>query len=260
MTAPVRMEVDGEILVITLDRPRANAIDAATSRTMYDAFARLRDDASLRVGIVTAAGERFFSAGWDLKAAAAGEPSDADWGPGGFAGLTEFWDIGKPVIAAVNGMAIGGGFELALAADLIVAAEHAEFALPEAKLGIVADSGGMLRLPHRMPRAIALELMVTGRRMGAAEAARWGLVNQTVPGAELLPAARRLAAQICASAPLSVAAILEVLRETDGQAPQQGFATMRGGLPRYSRIIDSADAHEGPRAFAEGRAPRWQGG
>lgn len=256
---PVRTEVDGEILVITLDRPKANAIDAATSRVMYDAFARLRDDPALRVGILTGGGERFFSAGWDLKAADAGEPTDADWGPGGFAGLTEFFDIAKPVIAAVNGLAIGGGFELALAADMVIAAEHAEFGLPEATLGLVADSGGMLRLPVRMPRAVGRELLLTGRRMGAAEALRWGVVNEVVPGAELLDAATRLARRVCACAPLSVAATLEVLRESEGQSVRQGFATMRSGLPHYSRVGTSADSVEGPRAFVEGRPPRWQG-
>lgn len=256
---PVHVEVDGEILVVTLDRPTANAIDAATSRVLYDAFARLHKDPTLRVGILTGAGDRFFSAGWDLKAAAAGEPADADWGPGGFAGLTEFFDIGKPVIAAVNGMAIGGGFELALAADLVVASEHAEFALPEATLGLVADSGGMLRLPVRIPRAVACELMLTGRRMGASEAAGWGLVNEVVPQDRLLDAAMRLAAKICASAPLSVAATLEVVRDTEGQNIREGFATLRSGLSYYSRVGTSADAQEGPRAFVEGRPPRWHG-
>ena len=255
----VHLDVDGQILVITVDRPKANAIDAATSRALYDAFAHLRDDPSLRVGILTGAGDRFFSAGWDLKAAAAGEPADADWGPGGFAGLTEFFDIGKPVIAAVNGLAMGGGFELALASDLMVAADHVEFALPEATLGLVADSGGLLRLPARIPRAVACELMLTGRRMGASEAVGWGLVNEVVPRAQLLDASMRLAARICASAPLSVAATLEVLRETEGQTIRQGFATQRSGLPSYSRVNTSADAREGPRAFVEGRAPLWHG-
>jgi crotonobetainyl-CoA hydratase len=257
--APVRTEVHGQILVITLDRPKANAVDASTSSAMYDAFARLRDDVSLRVAIVTGAGKRFFSAGWDLKAAAAGEPSDADWGPGGFAGLTEFHDIGKPVIAAVNGMAIGGGFELALAADLMVVADHAEFALPEATLGLVADSGGMLRLPDRLPHAIALELMLTGRRMSAAEAARWGLANAVLPEAELMTAALELAGRICAAAPLSVAATLEVVRETEGQTTRDAFITMRSGMRYYSRVSGSFDAQEGPQAFVEGRPPRWHG-
>lgn len=255
----VRTEVEGQTLVITLDRPKANAVDAATSRVLYNALVRLRDDPRLRVGIVTGAGDRFFSAGWDLKAAADGEAADADFGPGGFAGLTEFHDLGKPVIAAVNGMAVGGGFELALAADLMVAAEHAIFALPEATLGLVADAGGLLRAPARLPRAVAVELLLTGRRMGAAEAFRWGLVADVVPADALMTTALELAERVCASAPLSVAATLEVLRATEGQAVDQGFATMRSGLPSYSKISGSADAQEGPRAFVEGRAPRWSG-
>ena len=255
----VHTEVEGQTLVVTLDRPKANAVDAPTSRLLYDAMVRLRDDPGLRVGVLTGAGDRFFSAGWDLKAAAAGEAADADFGPGGFAGLTEFFDLGKPVIAAVNGMAIGGGFELALAADLMVAAEHAVFSLPEATLGLVADAGGLLRMPTRLPRAVAVELLLTGRRMEAAEAARWGLVTEVVPGDQLLRTALDLAARICAAAPLSVAATLEVLGATEGQTVQDGYATMRGGLPTYARISTSADAQEGPRAFVEGRPPRWQG-
>ena len=147
-----------KVLEITIDRPKANAIDVTTSRALYAAFDRLRRDPRLRVAILTGAGEKFFCAGWDLKAAAAGEGIDADHGPGGFAGLTEFFDIGKPVIAAVNGLAFGGGFELVLAADLVVAAEHAEFALTEVTLGIVPDAGGLVRLPARVPRPIAAEI------------------------------------------------------------------------------------------------------
>src|SRR5215469_8485930 len=148
---PVRTDIAGQVLVITIDRPPANAIDVTTSLALYDAFCRLRDEAELRVGIVTGAGERFFSAGWDLKA---GESIEAEHGPGGFAGLTEFADLGKPVIAAVNCLALGGGFELVLAADLVIAANHAEFALTEVTLGLVADAGGVLRLPARLPRPI----------------------------------------------------------------------------------------------------------
>lgn len=259
-TRPVSWVVDGEVLVITLDRPKANAVDAATSRLLYDAFARLRDDPSLRAGVITGAGDRFFCAGWDLKAAAAGEPADADWGAGGFAGLTEMFDLTKPVVAAVNGLAIGGGFELALAADLIVAATDAEFALPEATLGLVADSGGMIRLPARLPQAIATEMLLTGRRMGAAEAARWGLVNDVVAGEQVRDAALALARRLCAAAPLSVAATLEVVAATRGLRVQDGFRAMRSGLTHYPRVARSADALEGARAFTEGRSPHWQGG
>lgn len=250
----------GATLLITLDVPKANAINVATSMQLYDAFVRLRDDTSLRSAVLTGAGERFFSAGWDLKAAAEGEAVDAEHSPGGFAGLTEFFDVGKPVIAAVNGMAMGGGFELALSADLVVAADHAQFALPEVKLGIVADSGGLLRIPARVPRAIALEWLLTGRRIPAEEALRWGLVNRVVAADELLDAALELAAAIEESAPLAVAAVLEVVRETEGMATDEAFELLReGDLPTYRAMIASEDALEGPRAFAEKRTPQWQG-
>lgn len=256
----VHLDVEGQTLVVTLDRPKANAIDVTASKALHAAFDRLRRDPDLRVGILTAAGGRFFSAGWDLKAAAAGESIDADHGPGGFAGLTEFLDIGKPVIAAVNGLALGGGFELALAADLVVAVEHAEFALTEVTLGIVPDAGGLLRLPARLPRAVALEYLLTGRRLTAAEAARWGLVNRVVPAAELMTTARDLATAICASAPLAVAAVLEILRETEGAGVRAGYAIQRGGdLPAYRAMLGSRDAREGARAFTERRGPLWQG-
>jgi len=253
----VRCEAAGEVLVITLDRPKANAIDVATSKELYAAFDRLRRDDALRVAVVTGAGERFFSAGWDLKA---GEAVDADHGPGGFAGLTELFDLDKPVVAAVNGLALGGGFELALAADLIVAAEHAEFALPEAGLGIIADSGGVLRLPRSLPRVVANELLYTGSRLTAPEAARWGLVNRVVPGADLLGAAMELAVRVTGSAPLSIAAIKEIARATEGEPVERAFRTMRtADLPAYRAMLTSQDAEEGPRAFAEKRAPRWTG-
>jgi crotonobetainyl-CoA hydratase len=260
MADPVRTEVVDGVLVVTLDRPTANAVDVATSLALYDAFARLEDDPDLRVGIVTGAGERFFSAGWDLTAAAAGEAVDADHGPGGFAGLTELFVRSKPVIAAVNGLALGGGLELALAADLMVVADHAELALPEVRVGVVADSGGLLRLPRRLPGAVARELLLTGRRMTAEEAARWGLANRVVPMAGLIDAALDLAGQIKAGAPLAVAAIQEVLSATAGLDVRDAFAHMRSGdLAAYARMLGSEDAVEGPRAFAEKRPPQWRG-
>jgi crotonobetainyl-CoA hydratase len=257
---PVRAEASGRVLEITLDRPPANAIDTATSHALYEAFARLESDPDLRVGIVTAAGGRFFCAGWDLKAAAAGEAADANHGPGGFAGLTELHARAKPVIAAVNGIAAGGGFELVLAADLVVAAEHADFRLPETGLGIIPDSGGVLRLPRRLPRALAVELLLTGRPMAAAEACDRGLVNQIVPGEQLMPAAHALAARIIRSAPLAVAAVLEVLDATEAGSVADGFATLRsGGLPRYAAMLASEDAAEGAAAFAGRRQAVWKG-
>src|SRR5262245_34408513 len=193
----IRIERRDSVLELTIDRPKANAIDSATSRRMGEAFAAFRDDPELRVAIVTGAGDRFFSAGWDLKALAAGEPSDPDaFGPGGLGGLTELFDLDKPVVAAVNGYAAGGGFEVALACDLIVAAAGARFSLPEVKLGLVADSGGIFRLPRRIPEALARELLLTGRAMDADEAARWGLVNRVVEPQRLMDAARELAAEV----------------------------------------------------------------
>lgn len=260
MAEPVRTEVLDGVLVVTLDRPSANVIDVPTSHALYDAFSRLERDPDLRVGVLTGAGDRFFSAGWDLKAAAAGEAVDADHGPGGFAGLTEFFGRAKPVIAAVNGFALGGGLELALAADLMVVADHAQLALPEVRVGLVADAGGLLRLPRRLPDALARELLLTGRRMTAAEAARWGLANRVVDAADLMDTALALAAEISAGAPLAVAAVQEILAATAGLDVRDGFARLRAGdLTAYTRMQQSEDAAEGPCAFAEKRPPQWRG-
>ena len=256
----VTVDVRGSIAVITLDRPKANAIDAATSALMFSMVDSIESDPAIRGSVITGAGPRFFCAGWDLKAAAAGEAADADFGAGGFAGITEFFDRRKPIVAAVNGLAIGGGWELALACDLVVSADHAQFALPEVTLGLVADSGGLLRLPQRLPRTIAAELLLTGRRMGADEAARWGLVNCVVSPDDVVGAAVALAEAATAGAPLAVGAVLEVLTATEGMAAQAGFAHMRSGLlPTYSKVAGSLDAQEGPTAFVEGRAPIWTG-
>jgi crotonobetainyl-CoA hydratase len=259
MTEAVRTEARDGVLTITLDRPKANAINVPTSQALYAAFRQLQDDPALRVAIITGTG-RFFSAGWDLNAATEGEAIDADHDPGGFAGLTEYFSLSKPVIAAVNGLAFGGGFELALAADLMVVADTAEFALPEVKLGMMADSGGVLRLPRRLPRAIATELLLTGRRMSAAEAAQWGLANRVVPADALLQTAQELAAQMVLAAPLALAAVKEVLRATEGQPLAEAYGTLRSGtLPQYRAMLTSEDAQEGPRAFGEKRPPRWSG-
>lgn len=258
MNEAVKTSVRNGVLTITLDRPKANAINVPTSQALYRAFAQLNDDPALRVGILTGTG-RFFSAGWDLAGATQGEAIDADHGPGGFAGLTEFFSLHKPVIAAVNGLAMGGGFELALAADVIVASDTAEFALPEVKLGMVADSGGVLRLPRRLPRAIALEMLLTGRRMGALEAARWGLVNRVVAPDQLLETAQALAQEMVVAAPLALAAVKELVNATEGQTMEAAYTNLRkADLPHYRAMLRSDDAAEGPRAFAEKRPPRWQ--
>lgn len=260
MTQPVRTERRDGIFEVTLDRPKANAIDVATSRALYQAFHEFESDPQLRVAILIGGGIRFFSAGWDLKAAAEGEAVDADHGPGGFAGLTEYHHRSKPVIAAVNGLAVGGGFELALACDLIVASETAEFFLPEVTLGIVADSGGVLRLPKRLPRAIATQMLLTGERLTAARALQFGLVNQIAPPVDLMDSARVLAARICEAAPLAIAATRAILSQTEHLPPEEGYRLMRSGeIAAYDRMLESEDSREGSMAFAEGRAPVWKG-
>jgi len=260
MSSPLKVDLRDGILEVVLDRPKANAIDAATSRMMGEIFVGFRDDDTLRCAIVTGAGDRIFSAGWDLKAASAGETEADDYGPGGFAGLTELFDLDKPVIAAVNGLAIGGGFELALACDLIVAAEHAEFQLPETAVGVVADVGGVQRLPRRLPHHIAMELLLTGRRMSAHEAAHHGLVNAVVPADRLLDEARAMAQTIVDGAPLSVRAIKELVRGLEGLSVEDAFAAVKDGrFPTYESMLVSEDHREGPRAFAEKRKPVWKG-
>lgn len=255
----VTLETRAEILIITLDRPKANAIDVATSHELYAAFKTLNDDPALRVGIITGTG-RFFSAGWDLGAANDGEAVDADHGPGGFAGLTEYFSLTKPVIAAVNGLAVGGGFELALAADLIVASTAARFWLPEAQIGMLPDSGGLLRLPKAIPARMAHEMILTGRRLEADEALTLGLVSRVVAPEALLESALELAGMIARSAPLAIAAARDILRMTEGLKVDEGYKLMRSGaIPSYRAMLDSEDALEGPRAFAEGRSPEWKG-
>lgn len=252
-----RVDVTDSIAVVTIDRPKANALDAATSFALGEVFVRFEHDPAVRVAVITGAGERFFSAGWDLGAADDGESFDADWGAGGFGGFPDLPGRRTPVIAAVNGMAVGGGFEIALSADLIVAAEHAQFFLPEAGLGMLPDAGSV-RLPRLLPPHIAREMLLTGRRMSAEEAARWGLVNRVVPGAELLAAALEMARSVAASAPLSVAAVLDIGRRT---AHMDDIDAMRAikELPSYRAAIDSEDADEGLAARAEGRPPAWKG-
>jgi len=259
MKDPLKVERNDAVLEITIDRPKANAIDAATSRRMGELFRELRDVPELRVAILSAAGERFFSAGWDLGAAAEGEAYEADYGVGGFGGVSELPGLNKPVIAALNGLAAGGGFEIALACDLVVAARHVELMLPEVRVGLMPDAGS-IRLPRKLPHAVAMEMLLTGRRMGAQEAARWGLVNAVVPAAELMAEARRLAAEIVRSAPLGVASVKEAVRETEGLGITAAYRKLRSGdLPAYQQMLDSEDAREGPRAFTEKREPVWSG-
>jgi len=248
---------NGEILEVTINRPKANAIDAATSREMSAVFESFMKDSQLRVAILTGAGTRFFSAGWDLTAASEGEAFESDYGVGGFGGICELKYRPKPVIVAVNGMAVGGGFEIALAADLIVAAEHAEFFLPEANLGLIADNA-TIRLPKIVPPNIAREMLISGRRMSAAEAQSWGIVNQVTSTENLMTAARELATKICAAAPLSVAAVLELVRDLEDVSTDDAMPILRSN-ETYRAAINSQDAKEGTDAYAEKRSPKWQG-
>ena len=189
--SPIKTIQDGHVLEVILDRPKANAIDLKTSRIMGDVFASFRDNPELRVAIITGAGPKFFCPGWDLKAAADGDEVDGDYGQGGFGGLQELKNLNKPVIAAVNGICCGGGLELALSADIILSAEHAQFALPEINSGTVADAAS-IKLPKRIPYHIAMEMLFTGRWIDAEEAARWGLINQIHPAETLMEEARNL--------------------------------------------------------------------
>jgi len=255
----LELRQEGAILEITLNRPKANAINLATSRAMGRVFAAFRDDPDLRVGIVKTAGDKFFCAGWDLKEAADGAPVDGDYGIGGFGGLQELRDMNKPVIACVNGMAVGGGFELALACDLIYAADHSSFSLPEIRAGILADAA-TIKLPKRIPYHIAVDMLFTGRWMSAQEAQRWGLVNEVLPKEQLENRVWEVARLIASGPPLLYGAIKETMRLSEGE----NFQTMmncvtKRQLATVDILYGSQDHIEGARAFSEKRAPVWRG-
>jgi crotonobetainyl-CoA hydratase len=257
MSDGIHLVQDGAILEITIDRPKANAIDLKASRRLNEVFSAFRDDAGLRIAIITGAGERFFCPGWDLKAAAAGEKSDEDWGVGGFGGLNYPRNLNKPVIAAVNGIACGGGFEIVLGTDLIVMEEHARFALPEINVGVLADAG-TIKLPRRVPYHVAVEFLLTGRWMEAAEAKHWGLANHVVPKGQGMTKAREIARQLVDGPPLLFPAIKQLMRHAEMIPEHQAFE-LHDSLDAVQRVIRSEDLQEGTRAFAEKRKPRWSG-
>ncbi|WP_438986108.1 carnitinyl-CoA dehydratase [Marivivens donghaensis] len=257
--SPLHVTRHGAVLEVVLDRPKANAIDLETSRQMGEVFTEFRDDDDLRVAIITGAGDKFFCPGWDLKAAAGGDAVDGDYGKGGFGGLQELRDLNKPVIAAVNGIACGGGLELALSADIILAADNATFALPEIRSGTVADAAS-IKLPKRIPYHIAMEMLLTGRWFDAEEAARWGLINRIVPAAGLMEEARTLAAQLADGPPLVFAAIKEIVREAEDMKFQDAMNRItKSQFATVERLYRSEDQLEGARAFAEKRDPVWKG-
>jgi crotonobetainyl-CoA hydratase len=255
----LHIAIEDRVMILTMDRPKANAINSGLSQALGHAFVRYRDDSSLRCAIVTAAGEKFFSAGWDLKAAAENKDEAEDYGPGGFAGITELFDLDKPVIAAVNGMAVGGGFEIALCCDIIVADDHAQFFLPEVKVGVVPDGGGLFRLPRRVPESLALEMLMTGRRLSTDEALRLGLINHVTAKGGALAKAREIAAEILEASPKSIRAVKQAHRLTRDMTVQEAYRALRsGGVPAYDRLRASKDYWEGAAAFSEKRQPQWE--
>ncbi|HLB06395.1 MAG TPA: enoyl-CoA hydratase-related protein [Alphaproteobacteria bacterium] len=260
MADGLEIQRNGAVLDIRLDRPKANAIDAATSRAMSQAFEDFQRDEALRVAILSGAGERFFCAGWDLKAVAAGE-ADEDFGSGGFGGLMANFALDKPVIAALNGMAVGGGFEIVLACDFVVMAEHAECFLTEIRLGFLSDAASIQRLLHRLPRNVALEILLAGRRLGAAEARALGLANVVCPGPSVLDEARALAGRLAQGAPLPLRAAKRIVRAVEAESDEAAAHAMAQGPLKaaYEAIFASEDFREGPLAFFERRAPVWKG-
>lgn len=249
----VRTETIGSALLITIDRPKArNAVNAAVAAGLSTALDRLEADPGLRAGVLTGAGGTF-SAGMDLKAALAGESPEV---PGrGFGGLTQARTT-KPLIAAVEGWAMGGGFELALACDLIVAADDARFGLPEVSRGLIAAGGGAIRLPKRIPYHLAMELLLTGEPVTGERAGRLGLANRVVRAGETVTTALQLAERIARNAPLALSAVKELVRAADGTPEEEAFAVQ---ARQMARLAASADVREGMTAFTERRSPVWQG-
>ncbi|MDO9525198.1 MAG: enoyl-CoA hydratase-related protein [Gemmobacter sp.] len=255
--ARVKVAIQGPVMEVTFDHPPAHAVNQKFSRDLTAAIQRLEDDPALRCAIITATGERMFCAGWDLKAVAAGETGE-DFGPYGFMGLRRNTER-KPVICAINGLAVGGGFELALSSHIVICVPEAEFGLPELQRGFIPEAGALWRAHRRLPHNIASELLLTGRRMTADEGHRLGFVNHIVPRADLMTVARGIAGRICTSAPLAIAAYLEVLQAVEGKNDQEAWDVLYSGLPARAAMRASDDFNEGARAFAEKRDPVWKG-
>jgi enoyl-CoA hydratase/carnithine racemase len=254
----ISVERDGPVTVVTLNRPDVmNALHSPAHHELHAAFDAFAADPDQWVAIITGAGERAFSAGNDLKHQATGGGMGLP--PSGFAGLTERFDLTKPLIAAVNGVAMGGGFEIALACDLIIAAETATFALPEPRVGLAALAGGLHRLPRQIGEKQAMGMILTGRRVSAAEGRELGFVNEVVPAADLMTAARRWAAQICELSPMSIRASKEAVFKGLDEVSLAAAMAAQMRYPAISAMLRSEDFKEGPMAFAQKRPPQWKG-
>ena len=256
MADEVLRERRGNVEILTINRPEArNAINGAVSRAMSAIMDELGEDADCWVVVITGAGDKAFSAGMDLKAFARGEGGEITAASGGFAGLSTR-QFPKPIIAAVNGSCLAGGFEIMLSCDLVVAADHAVFGIPEAKRGLIAGAGGLIRMPKRLPMAVALEMAMTGDPIDAGRAHALGLVNRVVPAASLLDEALALAGTIAANAPLAVRYSKSVMKLAAELPESEGWKI---NAEAAGVVFSSADAMEGPIAFAEKRPPKWQG-
>lgn len=253
----IRTETDGRLFIVTINRPdQLNSLHPMGNAEMGQAFDEFAANPDLWVAIVTGAGDKAFSAGNDLKFAASGQKSPVPMPASGFGGLTSRYDLFKPVIAAVNGFAMGGGFEIALASDIIIAAENAKFALPEPRVGFAALAGGMHRLPRQVPLKKAMGMMLTGRTVTAQEGLDIGFVTAVCPQGKALEEAKKWAGQILECSPMAIRATKETaMKGLDTASFQEAFETK---VPGIARLLASADHKEGPKAFAEKRKPAWK--
>lgn len=249
--------LDGHVAVVTIGRPEfRNALDNLANIELGQAFDHFAADNEAWVAVITAEGDKAFCAGNDMKARARGDVLTQDKWSGGFGGLARRHDLTKPVICAVNGTALGGGFEIVLACDIVIAAEHARFGLPEVRVGQFAGAGGVHRLPRALPWQRAMGMVLTGRDIDAQTAAEWGLVNEVVPGPQLMETALGWAHEIAALSPLAVRATKEAAAKGLHLPLDEAIAT---SFPGRDTLRASADFIEGPRAFAEKRKPMWTG-